>query len=81
MSNGKKGFQLFWHIMLTGMFLIILFRNVEPLKTVNEMYPAPSYLLLLAFFTSGTVWFIIAFRNGKVIRKEADMRRKDRESP
>ena len=79
MSNEKKRFQLFWRIMLTSIFLIMLFCNVDPLKTVNESIRAPSYLLLLAFFTSGAVWFIIAFCEGKVIRKESDMRRKDRE--
>lgn len=77
MSEGKKGSQLFWRIMLISMFLIILFRNVEPLKTLNEMYSAPWYLLMLVFFISGAVWFIIAFREGKVIRKGITVKRKD----
>ena len=70
MSGRKKGFSWFWHIMLSIMFLILLFRNVEPLKTINEMYSAPWYLLMLVFFISGAVGFTLAFREGKVIRRE-----------
>jgi hypothetical protein len=52
------------------MFLFLLFRNVEPLKTINEMYSAPWYLLIFLFFISGAVWFTLAFREGKIIRRE-----------
>ena len=70
MGGRKKGFHLFWRFMIISMFLIFLFRNVEPLKTINEMYSAPWYLLMLVFFISGAVWFTIAFHEGKVIRRE-----------
>ena len=77
MSGRKKGFHWFWRIMLISMFLLFLFRNVEPLKTVNEVYSAPWYLLMLVFFISAAVWFAIAFREGKVIRREIIAKRKD----
>jgi len=70
MSGGKKRFSWFWRIMLSAMFLTLLLRNVEPLKTINEIYSAPWYLLMLVFFISGAVWFTIAFREGKAIRRE-----------
>ena len=70
MSGGKRGFSWFWRIMLSGVFLILLFRNVEPLKTINETYSAPWYLVILVFFVSSAVWFTLAFREGKAIRRE-----------
>lgn len=73
----KKGFSCFFRIILVSAFLIILFRNVEPLKTINEMYSAPWYLLVLVFFISGVVSFTIAFREGRVIREEITAKRKD----
>jgi len=77
MSGRKKGFSWFWRIMLISMFLFLLFRNIEPLKTINEMYSAPWYLLVSVFFISGAVWFTIALREGRVIRKEITAKRKD----
>lgn len=78
MNERKKGSHWFWRIMLISMFLILLLHNVEPLKTINEMYSTPWYLLMLVFFISGAVWFTIAFREGKVIRRETIAKRKDR---
>ena len=50
-------------------FLFLLARNFEPLKTINEMYPAPWYLLMLVSFISGAVGFSLAFREGRIIRR------------
>jgi hypothetical protein len=75
MSGRKRGFSWFWRIMLSAMFLFLLLHNVEPLKTVNETYPAPWYLVILLFFISSGVWFTLAFREGKAIRKETIARK------
>jgi hypothetical protein len=69
MSDWKKVYSWFWRILFAGFFLLLLARNFEPLKTINEVYYAPWYLLLLVFFISGAVWFAIAFHEGRVIRK------------
>ena len=65
----KKAFRLFWHLMLTSLFLVLIFRNVEPLKTINEMYFAPWYLLIFILFASGVFGFAIAFHQGRKIKK------------
>jgi hypothetical protein len=70
MSESKKVYGWFWRILLAGLFLFLLIRNLEPLKTINEAYSVPWYLLLLVFFISGAVWFTIAFREGRAIRQE-----------
>lgn len=65
----KNAYRVFWHLMLTILFLVLVFRNVEPLKTLNELYSAPWYLLMFVFLISGAVWFTLAFRKGRIIRK------------
>ena len=65
----KNAYRVFWHLMLTILFLVLVFRNVEPLKTLNELYSAPWYLLMFVFLISGAVWFTLAFREGRIIRK------------
>lgn len=77
MSKRKKGPGWFW-CMLLIFFLFLLACKFEPLKTINEMYSAPLYLLILVFFISGAVWFTLSFREGKVIRREIIAKRKDR---
>jgi uncharacterized membrane protein YbhN (UPF0104 family) len=74
MSERKKAYSWFWRTLFAGFFLLLLACNFEPLKTINEVYYAPWYLLLLVFFISGAVWFNIAFREGRVIRKEKKAR-------
>ena len=66
----KKAFSWFWLLMLVG-FLVAIFRNVEPLKTINEMYSTPLCLLIFVFFFSSVVGFAIAFRRGREITKKA----------
>jgi uncharacterized integral membrane protein len=65
----KKAFHLFWHLLLTSLFLVLVFRNVEPLKTINEMCFAPWYLLIFVLFASSVFGFTIAFNQGREIKK------------
>ena len=77
MTEKRKRTGWFWYFLLIG-YLFLLARNLEPLKTINEMYSAPWYLVLLVFFIGGAVGFAFAFREGKVIRREIIAKRKDR---
>jgi len=72
MSERKKAFRWFWPISLTVGFLVLLFRNVEPLKTINELYSAPWPVLMLVFFISFAVSLTIAFREGREITKKRE---------
>ena len=76
MSERKKGLGWFWYILLIG-YLFLLARNFEPLKTINEMYSAPWYLVMLVFFISVAVGITLGFHKGKVIRREAIAKRID----
>jgi len=63
--------------MIFIMFFTLFFHGTEPFKAINEMFTAPSYLLTWVSFVCGAVWFILAFREGKVIRKEIITKRKE----
>ena len=74
MHRRKKSFKLYYLILIGWLFLLAC--NFEPLKTINEMYSAPWYLLAFFFFVSFAVFFTIAFREGKVILREIMTERK-----
>jgi len=74
--SGRKRRPALYYIILIGI-LWLLVRNLEPLRTVNEMYSAPWYLVVFVFFISGVAFFSLAFREGKVIRREILSKRKE----
>ena len=75
MSERKKGVGWFRYILLI-FFLFLLARNFEPLKTINEMYSAPWYLVMFIFFISVAFGITLGFSKGKVIRRETIAKRK-----
>jgi len=75
MSHRKKRFSLYYLILIGWLFLLA--RNFEPLKTINEMYSAPWYLLAFFFSLSFAAFFTIALREGKVIRRKTLAERKE----
>jgi len=74
-SERKKGPGWFRYILLI-FFLFLLARNFEPLKTINEMYSAPWYLVMSVFSISVAVGITLGFRKGKVTRRETIAKRK-----
>jgi len=76
MGERKKGLGWFRYILLVG-YLFLLARNFEPLKTVNEMYSAPWYLVIFVFFISLAVGITLGFHKGKLIRRETIAERKE----
>lgn len=67
----------FWYILLIFYFFLLACK-FEPVKSINEMYSAPLYLVFSVFLIGGAVGFALAFREGKVIRAEMIAGRKDR---
>ena len=81
MTERKRETPWFWYLLAIG-FLYLLARGFEPLKTINEMYPFPNtfsahVLVVSILIISATVWFTLAFRKGRTIRKEIIAMRKD----
>ena len=81
MTERKRETPWFSYLLMIG-FLYLLASCFEPLKTINEMYPFPNTFSahVLAGFVliiSGTVWFTLASRKGRAIRKEIIAKRKD----
>jgi len=77
MSERERRTGWFWYLLLIG-YLFLLARNFEPLKTINEMYSAPWYLVGSVFLISGAVGLALAFREGKLIRAKMKAQGKDR---
>jgi len=75
MNERKKGPGWLRYIILI-FFLFLLARNFESLKTINEMYSAPWYLLMFVSLISVAVGITLGFRKGKVIRRETIAKRK-----
>lgn len=69
MGKRKEGPFLFRYLLLIG-YLFLLARNIEPLKTVNEMYSAPWYLVMSIFSISVAIGITLGFHKGKLIRRE-----------
>jgi Kef-type K+ transport system membrane component KefB len=60
----KKRSVWFWYL-LSIFFFIFLGVKVEPLKTINEMYSAPPFLVVLVFFVSVAIGVVVGLRKGK----------------
>ena len=67
--GGKKRLNLSYIILIFWLFLLAC--NFEPLKSINERYSAPWYLLLLGFFISGAIGFAVAYLKGKDVGVKA----------
>ena len=65
--SGKGRYRWFWLVSMLALFLFFIFRNIEPLKTME--YSAPWYLLMFVFLVSDAVWITLAFREGRIIRR------------
>lgn len=81
MTEREREIPWFWYLLAIS-FLYILASRFEPLKTINEMYPFPTtfsahVLVGFVLIISGTVWFALAFRKGRAIRKEVITKRKN----
>ena len=81
MTERKRETPWFWYLLAIG-FLYLLASRFEPLKTINEMYPFPNTFsahMLVGFILiiSAAVWFTLAFRKGRAIRKEIMTKRKN----
>ena len=63
MSEKGRKYRWFWLVSMLMLFLLFIFCNAEPLKTVE--YSSPWYLLMFVFLVSGAVWFTLAFREGR----------------
>lgn len=77
MNERERRTGWFWYILLISYFFLLA-SGFEPVKTINDMYSAPLYLVFLVFLIGGAVGFALAFREGKVIRAEMMARREDR---
>jgi len=77
MSERERRTGWFWYIFLIFYFFLLACK-FEPVKTINGMFSAPPHLVLSVFLIGGVVGFTLAFREGKVIRAEMIVRRKDR---
>ena len=80
MTERKRETPWFWYLLAIG-FLYLLARGFEPLKAINEMYPFPNtfsahVLVVSILIISATIWFTLAFRKGRTIRKEIIAKRK-----
>jgi uncharacterized membrane protein YhaH (DUF805 family) len=60
----------FWYLLCIFFFLLLAVK-VEPLKTINEMYSAPPFLVIFVFFISVAVGVAVGLSKGKIIRREA----------
>jgi len=76
MGERKKGLGWFRYILLIG-YLFLPARNFEPMKTINEMYSAPWYFVIFAFFISVAVGMTLGLHKGKLIRRETISERKE----
>ena len=69
MSERKKGPSWFLYILSIGYFWLLA-RNFEPLKTINEMYSAPWYLVIFGLLIGVAIGITIGFRRGKDVMNE-----------
>ncbi len=81
MTERKRETPWFWYLLAIG-FLYLFASLFEPLKTISEMYPLPNtfsahVLVVFISIISATVGFTLAFRKGRIIRKEIIAKRKD----
>lgn len=81
MTERKRETPWFWYL-LAIVFLYLLASCFEPLKTINEIYSFPNtfsahVLVVFILITAATVGFTLAFRKGRVIRKDVIAKRKD----
>jgi len=80
MTERKRETPWFWYLLAIE-FLYLLASRFEPLKTINEMYPFPNtfsahVVVVFILIISAAVWFTLAFRKGRAIRKEIIAKRK-----
>jgi len=77
MSERERRTGWFWYVLLIFYFFLLVCK-FEPVKTINGMFSAPWYLVVLVSLIGGAVGFSLAFREGKVIRAEMIAQRKER---